>query len=325
MPVRDNQLTTVRAPRTRFACAVAALALATVVAVSPAAHAFVVKLKGAAPDRIERQRAQRQQPHRLTGAPDPATLAKRLQIAGAKLGNRVFLRTFKAESELELWIERADKTLVKFATYPICFWSGKLGPKHREGDRQTPEGFYTITRRQLHRYGKRPRSLNLGFPNRFDRLHRRTGSYILVHGGCSSVGCYSMTDEVMDEIYKLARRALYAGQRRIHMHAFPFRMTEKNMQRYAASPDMMQFWRDLKVGYDRFEESRLPPKVGICGKRYVTRPGQSADRADPGAIRAVRRVRRDSRSANQEWQCFDEPTVSQVQINDSEEPRANPG
>ena len=287
------------------------------------AHAFVIELKGVAPDRIERQRAQSVRPHRLPGAPDPATLDARLETAGAELGDRIFIRLFKAESLLELWIqkERGERFSL-FATYPICFWSGQLGPKLREGDRQTPEGFYTVSRRQLHRYGTRPRSLNLGFPNRFDRLHSRTGSYILVHGGCSSIGCYSMTDEVMAEIYKLARTALYKGQRRIHVHAFPFRMTADNMRRYA-DPRFDPFWQDLKAAHDVFEASRLPPEIAVCRKRYVARAAKPSDDGDPGAIKRINPAR--TAADGEGWPCWPDESAGPQASDSVGAPLNNPG
>ena len=252
--------------------------------ITPAA-AFKIELKGAAPNRIERQRAHKARPQRLPTAPDPGRLAERLDDNGHKLGDRIFIRTFKAESELEVWLRRGNRFQL-FAKYPICFWSGRLGPKLREGDEQTPEGFYTVSRRQLHQSGRWPRSLNLGFPNRFDRGQGRTGSYILIHGGCSSIGCYSMTTDVMDEIFKLSETALRNGQERIHVHAFPFRMTEANMFRYR-NHSAIGFWRDLKPAYDIFETTRTPPEIGICEKRYVARTGLTSQNGDPGSIAQV--------------------------------------
>lgn len=279
--------------RRRLACVAAvacgALVLGTGMVASPRqAAAFVIELKGAAPLRIERQRSQNREEHLLAEAPDPATLAARLETAGVKPGQRVFLRVFKAESQLEIWFQGEDKAFFRFATYPVCFWSGTLGPKLKEGDWQTPEGFYAVTRRQLHRYGKRPRSLNLGFPNRFDRRNGRTGSYILVHGGCSSVGCFSMTNAVMAEIYDLVRAALYAGQRRVHLHVFPFRMTGENMSKFGSNSEHTVFWQDLKPGYDHFEQARVPPVIAICRDRYVTRAGETGQDGDPGEIKVLK-------------------------------------
>jgi hypothetical protein len=176
-----------------------------------------------------------------------------------------------------------DERYVLLDTYPICHWSGTLGPKVKEGDRQNPEGFYSFNQRLLHRSGKHPRSLNLGFPNSYDRALERTGSYILVHGGCSSVGCFAMTDPVMDEIFLLAQAALRQGQERVHVHVFPFRMTQDNLDATSTSP-WSSFWANLKDGYDAFEASHLPPRVGVCDKRYVVETALPGEGGDQGPL-----------------------------------------
>ena len=171
-----------------------------------------------------------------------------------------------------------DARFELFGVYPICYWSGKLGPKEREGDRQAPEGFYSVGIQQLHLIGRHPRSLNIGFPNAFDRASNRTGSYILVHGGCTSVGCFAMTDPVMEQIYTVSEQALYAGQDKIQVQIFPFRMTEANLAAEAGNR-WYGFWRNLKQGYDVFETTRTPPAVGVCRKDYVIAPEWDGDLA----------------------------------------------
>src|SRR5258705_668672 len=142
--------------------------------------------------------------------PLPATYEEQTPPRGFFTGNPVLIRIFKEESELELWMQTAARFEL-LATYPICFWSGTLGPKEYEGDRQAPEGFYTVGAHQLITSGKHARSLDIGFPNTFDRSLGRTGSHILLHGGCRSTGCFAMTDPVMDRIYALVESALRAG------------------------------------------------------------------------------------------------------------------
>ena len=235
-------------------------------AAAPGAFAVSIELRDDAPDRIERQRAAAIGNLPLPGTPDTAQFAARLAAQGLKPGLPAFLRIFKAQSELEVWMEK-DGAYVLFATYPICHWSGTLGPKIREGDKQTPEGFYTITARQLHRLGRWTRALNLGFPNAFDESLKRDGSYILVHGGCSSVGCFAMTNPVIEEIYSLTSAALRAGQRYVPVHVFPFRMTEENIASHKAS-EWRDFWMNLKEGYDAFERTKRPPYVSVCDGRY---------------------------------------------------------
>ncbi len=241
---------------------------------SAPAHALKIELKDAAPDRIERQRSQARG-EALPGTPDIAATSDRLAKLDLDFGDPIVIRIFKQESELEVWMLKEGR-YVKFATYPICHWSGTLGPKFAEGDKQSPEGFYTITRRQMHRSGRWPRSLNIGFPNAFDRAHLRTGSYILIHGGCSSVGCYAMTNGVSQEIFDLVEKALRSGQRHVPVHIFPFRMTDKNLSKHKKN-EWSGFWTNLKEGFDSFERTRLPPIVSVCNGRYVFEDGRPAE------------------------------------------------
>ena len=241
--------------------------------------ALKIELKDVAGDRIERQRAEAAGRLPLPGTPDVKDRAARLSARGLKAGAPVLIRVFKAESELELWMLRGERFEL-FSVYPICNWSGTLGPKLSEGDKQSPEGVYTVGQRQLHMVGRHPRSLNLGFPNPLDRRHGRTGSYILIHGGCGTVGCFAMTTPVMEEIFELVRAALWSGQRAAHVHVFPFRMSEERLAAYAMH-EWQPFWRDLKAVHDSFERVRLPPHVNVCDGRYkvedATPPGEGAD------------------------------------------------
>jgi murein L,D-transpeptidase YafK len=207
----------------------------------------------------------------LPGTPDLAQIDARLAAHGVKLGVPVFIRIFKFEWELELWVEK-DGRFVRFATYPICKWSGRLGPKVKEGDRQAPEGFYTVAAEQLNPNSRWHRSFNLGFPNLFDQAYGRTGSFLMVHGGCGSIGCYAMTDPAVDEIWRFVTAALEAGQPRFPVHVFPFRMTERNLRLRKGYP-WESFWAELKQGYDLFEASRIPPVVSVCKGRYAFAPG----------------------------------------------------
>ncbi|XSG82075.1 MAG: L,D-transpeptidase family protein [Methyloligella sp. ZOD6] len=208
----------------------------------------------------------------LPGTPDLAKLDARLAAKGLKLGDPIFIRVFKLESELELWMER-DGTYVHFATYPICYWSGRLGPKRQEGDLQAPEGYYTVDASQLNPNSRWHRSFNLGFPNNFDKAQGRTGSYLMVHGGCASVGCYAMTNPVVDEIWRIVTAALEGGQPRFAVMALPFRMTKDNMSKRKGYP-WRAFWTDLKTGNDLFEKTHVPPKASVCDGRYAFAPGE---------------------------------------------------
>jgi murein L,D-transpeptidase YafK len=233
---------------------------------SYAAQALTIELKDVAADRIERQRAAAAGALPLAGTPNVAILKDRLREVGVRADAPMLIRVFKSESELEVWKEKRG-TYVLFATYPICHWSGSLGPKIREGDKQTPEGFYTVTRAQARGSMRWPRSLNIGYPNLLEQSQAQTGSHILIHGGCSSVGCFAMTNPVMDEIHELSIAALDGGQTHIPVHVFPFRMTDENMRKHEDAP-WAALWANLKEGFDAFEKHRRPPVVSGCNGRY---------------------------------------------------------
>jgi murein L,D-transpeptidase YafK len=180
----------------------------------------------------------------------------------------ILVRVFKEESELEVWKQDTTGQFQLLKVYPICRWSGELGPKKTEGDRQAPEGFYSITPAQMNPQSAYYLSFNTGFPNAFDRALKRTGSELMVHGDCSSRGCYAMTDEQIAEIYSLGRESFFGGQRAFQFQAYPFKMTPINMARHRNNPNM-PFWKMIKEGYDHFEVTRQEPKVDFCEKKYV--------------------------------------------------------
>ena len=187
---------------------------------------------------------------------------------GMDQGSPIFVRIFKEESELEVWKARDDGHFYHFKTYPICNWSGDLGPKTEQGDRQAPEGFYKVSSAQMNPNSNYYLAFNLGYPNAFDRSQKRTGNSLMVHGKCKSAGCYAMTDALMEEIYGLARDALKGGQNAFDVHAFPFRMTDANLAAHRANPNY-RFWKTLKQGYDFFERYRVPPQIAVCERRYL--------------------------------------------------------
>ena len=187
---------------------------------------------------------------------------------GMETAQPMFVRIFKEESELEVWKQRADGRYYHFKTYPICNWSGDLGPKLAQGDKQAPEGFYKVARTQMNPNSQFHLAFNLGFPNAYDKSHRRSGDFLMVHGKCKSAGCYAMTDALIEEIYALARESFVGGQEAIHVHAFPFRMTDANMARHATHK-WAGFWKTLKEGYDHFEVTRTAPEVAVCQRNYV--------------------------------------------------------
>jgi murein L,D-transpeptidase YafK len=194
----------------------------------------------------------------------------------------ILVRLFKEEAELEVWKQDDSGRFALLATYPICRWSGELGPKVKQGDRQAPEGFYTITPAQLNPNSHYYLSVDIGYPNAFDRAYGRTGSNLMIHGDCSSAGCYAMTDEQIGEIYALARESFFGGQRAFQVQAYPFRMTPVNMAKHRNNPNL-PFWKMLKEGNDHFEVMRLEPSVDVCDKRYVfdAEPPANASPARP--------------------------------------------
>lgn len=185
-----------------------------------------------------------------------------------KTGAPVFIRAFKEERELEVFLQKGDGTFELLRTYPIAAASGDLGPKLAEGDGQVPEGFYFSSQNSMKPDSAFHLAFNIGYPNAYDRAHGRTGSYIMVHGSNVSIGCLAMTDAKIEEIYGLCQAALNAGQPFFRVHIFPFRMTEKRMQQ-AASSEHYEFWKNLKTGYDIFETTRIPPNVGVKNKQYT--------------------------------------------------------
>ncbi len=191
-----------------------------------------------------------------------------MQEKGMAKESPILLRIFKEESELEIWKKTTAGNFELLRKFPICKWSGELGPKVRQGDRQAPEGFYFIRPEQMNPHSSYHLAFNLGFPNDFDRAHNRTGAHLMVHGDCSSSGCYAMTDEQISEIFALAREAFDGGQLAFQVQAFPFRMTAANLARHRNNPNV-PFWRMLKEGSDHFEVTRQEPKIDVCAKRYI--------------------------------------------------------
>jgi murein L,D-transpeptidase YafK len=228
---------------------------------------------------LAREREVRHQAHRLGNQMPGAeamteTLDVRLARTGFKLGQPIFVRIYKLSFELEVWMKRSDGHAL-FATYPICTFSGQLGPKLRSLDRQSPEGIYRVTARQLNPASRWHRAFNLGFPNAFDRAHGRTGSYLMVHGGCSSIGCYAMTNAIVDDLFTLAKAALAGGQPGFQVQALPFRMTAAALESRVGNPNAA-FWASLKPIADAFDANRVPPDVMVCDGRYSIGPRDGA-------------------------------------------------
>ncbi|MBB5346346.1 murein L,D-transpeptidase [Desulfoprunum benzoelyticum] len=194
-------------------------------------------------------------------------IAQAMAKKALHLGAPIFMRIFKESDELEIWVLR-DNGFVHFKTYTICDYSGGLGPKEKEGDKQSPEGFYRVGPAQLNPWSRFHLAFNLGYPNDYDRCNGRTGNALMVHGRCSSIGCFAMTDYRMEEIYTIADAALANGQESFAVHIFPFRMTAENMRRHHDGR-WQRFWGNLKEGYDIFERTATPPEVTVNRDRYI--------------------------------------------------------
>lgn len=215
-------------------------------------------------------------------APVPDDTKAELAKAGLPVGAPMFVRIFKLDNAMEVWLRRPIGTYVLFRTYQMCNWSGDVGPKTTEGDKQAPEGFYVVTAKQMNPNSKHYLSFNIGYPNEYDAAQGYTGGALMVHGGCRSSGCYAITDDAIQELFVLAREAFKSGQRRFPVHAFPFRMTEANME-FRKGHRHEPFWFNLKQGYDYFERTRQVPVVAVQERQYAFFGDEHAVPAAAGA------------------------------------------
>ncbi len=199
-----------------------------------------------------------------------APLAKALDGHDLKLGDSVFLRAFKHKKEMEVWMKPAGKQHYDlFKTYRIAGNSGILGPKLAEGDRQMPEGFYEIKKSALNPNSRYHLSFNIGYPNSYDRYHKRTGSFIMVHGSNVSIGCYAMTDAGIEEIYLLVEAALRNGQKAVSFHTYPFRYLQGWEKQVGQNHRWASFWSELEPAYQYFNKHRNPAKISHSKGKYV--------------------------------------------------------
>ncbi|MBD0414015.1 L,D-transpeptidase family protein [Oryzicola mucosus] len=213
--------------------------------------------------------------------PIPARLMGEMNKKSMSPSSPIVVRIFKQESELEIWKRDRSGRFALLKTYPMCRWSGKLGPKKQNGDRQAPEGFYHVNVNMLNPKSQYYLSFNLGYPNKLESALGYTGEALMVHGACSSSGCYALTDDGVAEIYSVVREALKGGQTSFQVQAYPFKMTPSNMAKNRNDPNFA-FWSDLKKGYDAFEVTRQQPKVSYCEGRYVfDRTFEGGEPSDP--------------------------------------------
>lgn len=201
--------------------------------------------------------------------PIPLETIKLMEEKGMRKEDPILIRAFKEDNTLEIWKRDKTNKYALLKSYNLCAWGGTIGPKIVEGDKMSPEGFYQITPGRMNPRSSFFLSMDLGYPNAFDRAHNRTGSYVMIHGNCTaSAGCFVLTDNQVQEVYAIAREALAGGQSSIQVQAYPFRMTAMNLAKHRRNPNMA-FWRMIKQGYDHFEVTHLEPKVDVCDKKYV--------------------------------------------------------
>ncbi len=221
--------------------------------------------------------------------PIPAATLALMAAKDTTPATPILMRAYKKESEIEIWKQNSAGRYVFLKSFPICRWSGTLGPKTTQGDRQTPEGIYSVGPTQMNPNSHYYLSFDTGYPNVYDRAHGRSGSSVMVHGTCSSAGCFAMTDKGVGEIFAIAREALRGGQSAFQFQSYPFRMTAQNMARYRADPHI-GFWRQLKEGSDRFEATGEELAVSVAGDRYAFAP--SADPVKEAAAQEAAHTRR---------------------------------
>lgn len=202
-------------------------------------------------------------------------IQQRLEAEGLSLGNEILLRIFKIPGKLEVWVKKS-REYVLFTSHPICRYSGYPGPKTREGDWQSPEGIYQVRAEHLHPHSSYHLAFNIGYPNQYDTLNGRSGSHIMVHGGCSSTGCFAMGDKRIEEVYLLLHQSLANGQPQVPVHIFPFPLTQANLTAYAKSP-WIEFWRSLAPIYRFFETNRTLPDVAVTLEGYALNSSPSAN------------------------------------------------
>jgi len=193
-------------------------------------------------------------------------LQNELADKGLKLNQSIYIRIFKDENNLEIWV-RSGMKYEFFKSYNVCYFSGGLGTKTKAGDGKSPEGFYTIEPKQLNPVSNYHLAINVGYPNKLETIKGYTGDQIMVHGHCASIGCYAMTDPGIDEIYTLVYQAFQSGQQKIQLDIFPFRMDQEHLKKYATNSSL-SFWKSMKPGYDLFEKNHIPPVAAIKNKEY---------------------------------------------------------
>ena len=202
-----------------------------------------------------------------------SVLENDLNARNLEIGAPIFIQITKIPAELNVYVENQSGTFDHFRTYEICAYSGGLGPKKRQGDGKSPEGFYRVRAQQMNPASSYHLSFNLGYPNRFDRSKGYTGDFLMVHGRCVSIGCYAMTDPAMDEIWTLMAAAFERGQREIDVHIFPYRMNWPMRAALPQHPDR-DFWQTLAPAWQAFAKDKIPPDITVADGQYIVPPAK---------------------------------------------------
>jgi murein L,D-transpeptidase YafK len=199
------------------------------------------------------------------------TLQKQFEAKGLAWPARyVYIRSFKYDSQLEVWVKNDLKEQFKlFKTYKVCALAGTLGPKRMEGDYQVPEGFYYIN--EFNPRSSFYLSLGINYPNASDCILSDSltpGGAIFIHGSCVTVGCIPLTDQYIDELYIISAHAKDQGQDFIPVHIFPVRFNVKRSMDYLQNyikdyPELKRFALRLEEAFDYFDKYKQLPVVLI--------------------------------------------------------------
>jgi murein L,D-transpeptidase YafK len=190
---------------------------------------------------------------------------------------QIYIRSFKYDSQLEVWVRNNSKEQFKlFKTYKVCALSGSLGPKRVEGDYQVPEGFYYIS--EFKPSTEFHLALGLNYPNASDELlsdSTKPGGDIYIHGNCLTVGCIPIKDDPIEEVYVLATHAKNNGQDFIPVHIFPIRYDVPKSVEYlikVSNEDKIyqKFAINIKEVFDYFQFNKKLPIIAVNAKgEYV--------------------------------------------------------
>jgi murein L,D-transpeptidase YafK len=200
-------------------------------------------------------------------AQNEATLKHQFAEKKLKWGSAVFIRIYKQSNELQVWVKQNNQ-FVLFKTYAICYYSGTLGTKTKTGDGQAPEGIYKVFPSQMNPNSSYHLSFNIGYPNAFDKANGYTGSHIMVHGSCVSIGCFAMTNPIIEEIWTLMEAAFIQKQAYVNVFIFPFKLTQAAIDSNVTNGSV-GLWKQLLPIDNAFDQTHKIPSVTVKSKNYV--------------------------------------------------------